>query len=91
MTCLPLIVECGICYMSKKELTAIKANDKKRKSEKPKTLAGITESIDPQEGRNISISKASRDKVESSEGSGMETDQLEQLDTLLNQPVKVLK
>ena len=38
----------------------------------------------------MTIAKESRDKVKISEGSGMETDQAEWLDTLLNQSAKVL-
>ena len=45
------------------------------KSDKSKTTAGITES---------------KDKIKSSEGSGMETGQVEQLDVCLNQSAKVL-
>ena len=36
------------------------------------------------------MSKELKDKVKNSEGSGMETDHAEQLDTLLNQSAKVL-
>ena len=52
------------------------------KSEKPKLLADITKSIDLWEGINIPISIKSKDKVKNSEGSGMETDQAEQLDAI---------
>ena len=45
------------------------------KSEKHKTFTFITESTDSWEGINMSISKESKDKMKSSEGSGMETDQ----------------
>ena len=53
-------------------------------------LVGVTETRDSWEDINTIISKESKDKVNISEGSGMETDQAEQLDTLLNQSTKVL-
>ena len=64
---------------------------KTEKSEKPKILIGITESTDLWEGINMSILKESNDKVKGIEWSDMETDQAEKFDTLLNQPVKLLK
>ena len=39
---------------------------------------------------NMAILKDSRDKIKCSQESGMQTDQAEQLDTLLNQSAKVL-
>ena len=63
---------------------------KTEKYEQPRILAGITDSTDLWEGINAPISKESKDKVKSSEGSCMETDQAEQLDPLLNQSVNVL-
>ena len=59
------------------------------RSGKPKT-SGVTESIGSLKCIHLSISKESKDKVKSSEGSGIETDQAEQLDVLLNQSTKVL-
>ena len=48
-------------------------HNKTGKSEKPKTTPDITEL---------------KDKIKSSKGSGLETDQTEQLDVLLNQSAK---
>ena len=52
------------------------------KSEHPKAVASNTEPYYSQEGMNMTIPK-SEDVVKSSEGSGMETDQAEQLHALL--------
>ena len=55
-----------------------------------KTLVRKTELINPHDNVDLSIPKAPKDKMKSREGSGMESDQVEQLDMLLNQSVKVL-
>ena len=37
----------------------------------------------------MTVARASRNKIKSSDGPGMETDQAEQLDVLLSQPAKI--
>ena len=63
---------------------------KTEKPEKSKPTVGMTESFNSLECINMPILKELKDKVKSSEGSGMETDQTEQLDELLHQSIKVV-
>ena len=53
-------------------------------------LAGRSEHIDPWDSTNVTILRDSKDKMKSSEGSGIETDQAGQSEALLNQSTKIL-
>ena len=73
---------------------AVKAKQQLQLIAKPenfKQLAGQTDSLGPQGSTTASISKYLRNKIKRSDRMGMEIDQAEQLDVLLNQSSKGAK